>query len=359
MIKTRFGGEQNKIYYDIDIFNNTESNVEVDFPLSFTETRPVQFIEKCSDYYLSVVRFNLGLSNLPVFIPKIESDQPNINKTIYKLLTSVDGIAYTVHDIIWQTQEYNVQIPQSPVVSQEFSKYYYCYDYDHFLKLLNQTLSSAYGGPDKAYFQMNPDTNNIELLTTADFYPPGGAFSIGMNDPLKNLLSTFSYKKITSALAPPTYKGDYFWKLEVPLQPIPSGVPTFYKVSTFTCPLALWNPVNSIVFTSSVIPVVPNAVAPEKFFNSNRILPSQQNANNTLNVITDFQVDVGPNNFYRPNIAYLPTAEYRLISLFGDSGLNQVQINISWKDNFGGLHLIQLGNNCLGTIKLLFEKKNS
>lgn len=355
MIKTRFGGEQDKLYYDIDIFNNTESDVEVNFPLSFIETRPVQYIEKCSDYYLSVVRFNLGLSNLPVFIPKIQSNQGSRDLTIYKLILNNNGVISVV-PIVWETQEYfsnPSDIPATPVIEQQFSKYYYCYDYDHFLKIINNALAGVFGA-GQAWFRLNPNSNNIELITTAIFYSSN--YSIGFNDPLKNLFSTFSYLKLAS---PSAYTAPYYWQLQFPLDGQVSESAGLYIVSSFTCPLALWNPINSIVFTTNIIPVIPNAVAPERFFSTDRTLPSQQNTNNTLNIITDFQVDIGPNNFYRPNIAYLPTAEYRLISLFGDTGLNQVQVNIYWKDNFGGLHLIQLGNNCLGTIKLLFEKKNS
>lgn len=352
MIKTKFGGEQDILYYDIEVFNNTESGIETDFPLSFTETRPVQFIERCAEYELSVVRFNLGLSNLPVFIPKIKSNQASRDATIYNLIIYSGG-ASTLVNVPWTTQEIVPVLPAQPVVDQEFSPYYFCYSYQHFLNIINNAIAGVLGA-NIAWFQLNQSTNNVELISTATLYGAGPAIIIGMNDPLKNLFSTFSFKKVATAFA---YSEPYYYNIEMPSNAVVYGA--FYICSTFTCPLSLWNPVSSIVFTSSVIPVIPDAVGPEKFFSTDRVKPNQSNANNTLNIITDFQVDIGPNSYYRPNIAYEPTAEYRLISLFGNSGLNQVQINIYWKDNYGGLHLINLGNNCIGTIKLMFRKKNN
>lgn len=356
MIRTNFNGEPDKIYYDIDIINNTEGNIESNFPLQFTETRPVQFIERGTDYYLSVVRFNLGLPNLPFFIPKIKSNQSNRNLTIYKVIVQFGTFNQAI-DVIWIPQDLTAKLPNEPIVNQEFSSYYFAYTPQHFINVLNSAIFTALG--DNAYLQLNPDTNNIELICQDIFYQDNPPI-IGFNDPLKNLLSTFTYTK----QPPPsgsTYIEPYFWKLNFTTfgTKYPQAGLGYNIMSTYTCPLSTWSCVSSIIFTSSIIPVIPNAVAPEKFFNSNNTLPSQSGTNNTSNMITDFQVSIGPNSFYNPSISYLPTAEYRLISLFGDSGLNQVQISVFWKDNFGGLHLIYLGNNCSGSIKLMFDKKKN
>ncbi len=357
MIKTRFGGESDYLYYDISIFNNTEEGIATNYPLSFIETRPEDFIERCSNYYLSVVRFNLQLSNLPVFIPKIKSNQSNINLTIYNLILR-NGATYLNVPVIWETQNVIVPTPISPVISQQFSEYYFCYSFDHFLKLINKAITdSGVFGVNLCYFQLNPSSNNIELITSSGFYGSSPTLEIGFNDPLKNLFSTMNFNM---KLTPPAllYPYNYYYNIEFPAnQVVYNSTLSTYIVSSYTCPLALWNPVSSLVFTSSTIPVVQNAVGPEKFFNTSRLLPSQENSNNVLNIITDFEVNIGQNSFYSPSVSYLPTAEYRLINMFGNSGLNQVQINVYWKDNFGGLHLINLGNNCVGNIKLMFVKK--
>lgn len=360
MIKTKWNNiEPDYLYYDISIFNNTESGVTEKFPLSFTETRPEDFIERCGNYYLSVVRFNLGLSNLPSFIPRIEGNQPDINKTIYKLILKIAGVT-TVLNVYWETQNPLVPLPSSPVIDQEFSEYYFSNSYEHFLKILNSTIIDAnILGTETCYFQLNPDTNNIELITSASFAGPSPTCEIGMNDPLKNLFSTFSFVvKPKPSLV--VYPYQYWWNIEFPINAkIYNVALDLYILSTYTCPLALWNPVASIVFTSTTIPVVPNAVGPQKQFATNKILPSQENSNNVLNTITDFEVDIGPNSYYKPNISYLPTAQYRMIQLYGNSGMNQIQINVYWKDNHGGLHLIELGNNCIGNIKLMFVKRTA
>jgi hypothetical protein len=363
MIRTRYSGEDDYLYYDISIFNNSESNIPDQFPLSFIETRPENFIERSQDFYLSVVRFNLVLANsLPVFIPKIQSNQENRNKTIYKIILRIGANNYLL-DIYWQPQNILTVYPKEPVIFQEYSDYYFCNSYSHFLRIMNKLILDKLveaGSSAVCYFQLNPSTNNIELITTEDFFSPTPTVAIGFNEPLKNLFSTFSFNVVpTPVLFSSTYEEPYYYNIETSEKVVYNATAGTFITSTYTCPLAPWNPVASIVFTSATLPVIPNAVGPEKLFNTNIVLPSQQNSNNVLNVITDFEVDIGPNSFYAPSVSYLPTAQYRLISLYGSGGIDKIQMNIYWKDNYGGLHLIYLPNNCIGNIKLMFVKKTA
>lgn len=354
MLKTYFSLEQDFVYYDISIYNNSEQDTETEFPLSFIETRPDNILERCTDYYLSVVRFNLGLIGLPCFIPKILKNQENINLTAYKFILDNNGTLSEI-PIIWEPQNLIAKAPPSPVTLPQFTDYYYCYDYRHFLNILNKALANA-GLTGICYFQLNTATNNIELITSNLFTGSNPTIKLSCNENLKNLLSTFEFKKTPTNPSLINYQSPYYWTFQFAVNPVAySGA--LYITSTYTTPLAMWNPISSIVFTSATIPVCPNAIGPTKFYSSD--IPIQQNSNNIIQMITDFELAISPGNFYTPVLSYLPTAEYRLVSMFGNGNFNQVQISIQWKDYYGGLHIINLGNNANANIKLLFKKKSA
>lgn len=354
MIKTKFGGEPDHLYYDIDFMNNTESAEETQFPISFQERRPVTILERSEEYYLSVVRFNLMTPNLPVFIPKIKSNQASRDATIYQIrLVSTSGT--NIININWEPQNEVVTPPREPVVTQEFSEYYYCNSYSWFLDVINRQIEAVAGFTPTQYcfFQFDSATGNINIITSGEFYP-GGTFKIAFNAPLKNLFSTFS-------LSQKTYSGTKWYELDFITNALPYApyvsIP-LYIMSTFTPPTATWNPISSVVFTTGVLPIIPSLVGQEKFYQTSLPTPGQSD-NITAPEITDFQVDLGTaDNYYKPSISYVPRGEYRLIDMFGSGGINTIQINIYWKDYYGGMHLMNLSNNCAGNIKMMFVKKS-
>jgi hypothetical protein len=121
----------------------------------------------------------------------------------------------------------------------------------------------------------------------------------------------------------------------------------------------LFNPVQSIVFTTSLLPIVPSVVSIPKIFNSSTFnLSSVGNNSNIAPIITDFQIPYSATNQYRPNLTYTPQSEYRLIDLYGLSPQSSLEISVLWKDNFGGNHVFLLGAGCSASIKLMFRRKD-
>ena len=87
------------IYMDLDVINNDFGSATKP-QLRFEETRNTPFLPGDSaDYFCSIVRFNIQTGNsLPVLIPRIQTGQANVNKTIYTVTftdTVVDnGVTY-------------------------------------------------------------------------------------------------------------------------------------------------------------------------------------------------------------------------------------------------------------------------
>ena len=74
-------------YLDLDVVNNNLSGDTEDPVLRFEETRNQPFLKgNSSDYFCTIIRFSIQTGNsLPVFIPRIETGQTDVNKTVYKI----------------------------------------------------------------------------------------------------------------------------------------------------------------------------------------------------------------------------------------------------------------------------------
>jgi hypothetical protein len=119
------------------------------------------------------------------------------------------------------------------------------------------------------------------------------------------------------------------------------------------------NPVQSIVFTSTILPVVMESVGTPLILNGTS--SSQISIGSTANVfpvVTDFIVPFSATNGYVPDVSYVPSGEYRLVDLYGESPANQVDIQVYWKDQYGLLHPFYLGSGCSGSLKLMFRRKD-
>ena len=98
-----------------------------------------------SEYFCSIVRFTIQTGNtLPVFIPSVSVGQDNPNKTIYTLsLTyTYKGVNYiSTNNVIYVPEDKTAPIPAPPLLQQDFSsKYYYVYNYSHFVGLVNSAF---------------------------------------------------------------------------------------------------------------------------------------------------------------------------------------------------------------------------
>jgi len=115
-----------------------------------------------------------------------------------------------------------------------------------------------------------------------------------------------------------------------------------------------WNPVKSLVFTSTNIPVQPTDVGSPYLYNGSQLI-SQGSNSNIISSITDF---CSSNADYRGYINYTPSGEYRLIDMCSNTPLIDINIRVYWMDKQGNLIPFYLLAGCSATIKLMFRNKN-
>jgi hypothetical protein len=369
--------DANELYYDILIKNNAaayQPGVGTSLPpvrLSFQETRSNPYLSNPSDYYMAVVSFELDTQSLPVFVCDTIPGSNNVNDTIYAVTLDDGAGTYITRYIVWSPEDLNAVVPPTPVpANYNDYPYYYSYSYTWFINLVNSALATAYstiGGVSRAPFIIfeNGLISIVGSVTQFDSSAP--VYKIYFNTALYELFSSFTYK----------YEGNANSILEMNYQVIfnanPSGdnVKTVYSNLATTppsggylaiynsseySPLPYWNPVDSIIFTTQQMPVVPELIAKPTLYGSESVQFTGVNAN-TYYVLADYAAPLYSGTEYRPNISYVPLAEYRLVDLYGEESLNALQIDVYWKDAFGTLHPFLLQVNGSAYIKIMFRKK--
>ena len=414
--------EPDMLYYNINIINNNANNPSIgaDPPIKFNETRSTPLIDDISKYNFSIIRFNMngaGL-NLPLFIPQIDTTQSNINQTVYSLgffltktFTGTAGATFTFtgyqSEIIeWVTQvtaylstpPLAVPLPNPPNAGdgQDFiSYYYYCYTYDHWCNLMNIAFQNAFAGLQtqfNTFYTANGGTSGNTFTTKPPFIkydPDSEKFSI-YYDITGNWIdgvapTTVNYEQFTlyfnqnleglfGGAFPNNDVGDVpsgqpFELLvrnnlgtNIYTPPTASGVTGDYWVMTqeYASTSNLWSPVDAIVFSSALMPVIPEAVGDPIFLGNSNNTGQLSNSSNFQPIITDIALDLINASDYRQFISYLPTAEYRMSAMTtSKTSLNNIDVSVFWRNRLdNALYPLTLYNLSSVSLKMLFRKRN-
>jgi hypothetical protein len=408
------------IYYNCDIVDGKTIDLGTGRePLArFNETRDTAIIKDCSKYYFSIVRFTMNGSDvlLPLFLPRIQTGQSNPNLTIYHISLQLDydypapigtGTLRWTLPIVWETQSLRSNTPQAPLTQQYINDdYYYCYDYEHFVRLVNKTFTAVYNNVASQFLsaftqvpitkppilRYNADTKRFQLY--CDSYGFGGAFrrsasltdkeswSIYFDSNMYGLFKGFPAKDLGGDLAPTNTKGlDYYaWEiltegsplgrdLYVPLDPNtgaplpPPPDPSFVSYWVFNQDFistgTLWSPISSLVFVSTLIPILPEQTAQPILLGDGNTQPTgSQSAFQPI--ITDISLPMETADAYKSFISYVPSAEYRLSTMSNSPiEVRSIDIQVYWKSRLDNeLYPVILYNQSSISVKMLFRRRD-
>ena len=125
---------------------------------------------------------------------------------------------------------------------------------------------------------------------------------------------------------------------------------------------SLWSPVQSIVFTSTLIPVKKEYTGKPIELGNNNIYGTASSASAFEPIITDFIVDqqVEKAEGWRDFTLYEPSAEYKMNSLTASHDeIRNIDIQVFWKYRLtGDLIPLTIPNGSDVVIKMLFRKKD-
>jgi len=372
----------NLLYYDVLISNFQNVNINTNHA-QYTESRQQAFLLEPSNYNLSVVRWTADTSSLPIWRCEIQPDSDDSNLSIYSVTLVYSGTPYQAY-LNYIPQSKVTPVPTAPSlnggIQSNLNLYYDVYSYQYVVYLFNLCFKDAFAllpqtiqdltFPPTMIF--NPDNKTISLYCDQDYYddtniidPQIGIF---FNVATAGLFSSFPYyvNKIsdpnglnyqlitnvfglnnTSPFPPTSVPDDGTYQY--------TALVIYQEYST----VSQWNPVTSMVITSTSLPVSPNAVSGTvKSTDINgyaTTLTGQQN-NVVFPIITDFCADTSLSG-YKPYIYYVPSAEYRRIQLLGSTPLTNIDVSLFWRGRDGQLNAFILGSGNTVTVKLLFEKK--
>ena len=397
----------------------TEGKDQPDPQVRFSETRDVPIIENTDKYDMSIVRFTLDGPNkdLPLFIPAIRTGSfnpgNNVNLTVYSITLSIvmsfrDSLGNTYTSPLLIAEQPLIYVPETkdlnfaPIpqpstcqTGQDIStRYYWVYTYGHWLDLVDNTFAAAKanlqgqintwwattGSPDPAPFMIsrapemtyNP-TNNLFTIY-ADRYGYGGTartsagsvtqdenIKIYFNSNMFGLFSNFQNYYVNLDQGRTNEIVIYSTLNQNILNVVPSvGAPYQVWIITqdYSSTSTLWSPIESIVFTTSLLPVLNEA-------NADPVRFGQDNLGNNVSsrpafqpILTDIAVFKNSSSDYRQYIEYIPTAEYRMTSLTNGSPVTSIDIQVWWKNRLDGqLYPVQMFNLSSVTFKILFRKK--
>jgi hypothetical protein len=197
------------------------------------------------------------------------------------------------------------------------------------------------------------DDANISTALSANYKK----IRLYFNAPLSSLFSGFRTIK-TTLLSQDAFRLRLFNFTDNFTKASPTDNRAFISILTDISSTNTWNPVQSVVFTSGVIPVAQSLIGANQVFNAPLGFETSGSNSNVSPVITDLQLPFEPSNQYRPFIYYAPSGEYRLIDMTSNSNLSDISVEVFWRDRYGGLHPFELQPFCSVSLKLLFRHKS-
>mgnify|MGYP003650764708 CR=1 FL=1 len=353
------------MYYDIDAINNNLSEKPVH--LVFKENRASPYLYCPENYFASIIRFELSTTCLPLWIPQIQIGNL-INETIYSITLSIGAIFF---------QEYIKYVPSNLNINplsiadvgldgQDMkTTYYYVYSYDRICNMINKAFEVATAAVNslglttykQPFILFNSQTSLFELYqpVTALYVP---IFEIHFNNPLALLISSFPL--LFLGLTQPNGKD---WQVDNnihnPFNPEVILTIPYLKYIQDVPTISSFNPVRSVVFSITTLPVIGTLTSQQKPFYTDINTTEQNNVNNnnSSNILTDFAVNVSNGNSYTPTIIYEPTV-YRLFDMYGSTPLYNIDLSVWWKDDYSNLRKIEMNKGESGTVKIMFRRKD-
>ena len=166
--------------------------------------------------------------------------------------------------------------------------------------------------------------------------------------------SVFTGNPAAGVASMPTFPTQ-FTGVALPQQP---NLRSLLRVSQEYPTTPLWSPVQSIVFTTSLLPIASSIVSTPVLFGQGATFTTRGNNSGIANILTDLEIPLEKGWQFKPSINYVPTAEYRLFDLNGNAPLSAIEISVNWKDTFGRLNQVRLGSSCNASIKIMFRRKD-
>ncbi len=370
------------IYYDMSVLNRQTTSSYSNLQLRFQDSRSSSILDNPEDYKLSVTKFQLDTTSLPVFECNIVPNQGDRDLSIYSLTLqffeddsdpNANFYVTQPENIRWIPVNQDVALPPPPTLTgngyQADSEYYYSLNFEHIIRLINTAFKEAMikliamdalnaypnlQAAETPFMAWNNSNQTATIYTDPNIFDQNNTQNIKIffNRALYGLFSSFPVIQMSHNKD----KGRNYMLViyDNKVNNIDLGQSNSLIIEQEYSTIQQWSPVSSIVFTSSLPVCSTNISDPQIYENNRPIALSTARGDQTQNIITDFSTD---EMCYKPQLLYYPTAQYRYISLYSSGPIRTIEISVWWKDKYSRFHPYYLdpGNSC--SLKLLFERR--
>lgn len=317
-------------------------------------------LDKASDYYLSIVRFQIPVSSTPIAIADIQPfPNTDINNTIYSVTLEYDG--ETSQEFIQFVPSNLAESPPQPPTAQQplvkRSLYYGIYSFQHMVNMVNTALEEAFQnlsnkpvGASEPIMTFNPDTSRFSMVVDPLFYGDNlvTPIKIYFNSQLYTFFEGFDvvyYPRST-----PEGRQVEFRFVETINNVDQLGLLT---VSQDYPTLSSWTCVKSLQLRSALLNVNQESV-PTGFTSSG--------SSSSASIIADFIPLYGEttsNAVARTTVDFTLQSSYKLINMLSDRPLTKVSLDVVWIDELGNEYNLNMNYRDVISVKLLFQRKST
>ena len=411
------------IYYNACIVNNSTIdedpngyNQGQDRQVVFNDQRQLPILQNASEYNMSVIRFDLAgaTKSLPLFIPRIVPGQDDINLTIYNVVVSVAvsnsaspaNLVYyqSIQPIRWEPQYITPDnVPQTANPYQIFSTdYYFCDSYSYWCDLVNTAVTLAittittdlnnagivaptspppnlFYNPVTKLFSWSFDARYWGDSATSTYDVSGYKFlyNIGLDTNLETLLTNFKIRYNSLSVSPIFSSVPYInqvtvWPQQIAIETDPTtgqpytnpndnGYVRYIITQDYQSTSGNWSPIDSIVITSTKLPISQEIVAPAPgtFGSSDLGFSAGTTGAAFQQVIADIQVGQTGAEEWRQWMEYEPKAEYRILSFNKSTEpIQNIDFLVWWRNRYdNNLYPLRLYNGSSVSLKVMFRRK--
>jgi hypothetical protein len=254
--------------------------------------------------------------------------------------------------------------------------YFYIKYVDTFCRMINNAIKEAFASTAGTwaklpYFQWDSIEGKIVYnqptsTPVAPSVPAGVNWYVAVNQPLYNLLNTFRFKYYPSNSGnglkyPESAECRYLLDTNILFDGTVQVSGEYSSYVQQISSVQTWTPIQSWVFSSTIIPIESQLTGQPQ--NLNNIDPTtqgniyQQQA--ITKVLTDFIIPLNTGvEATNQNVFYTPAGEYRLVDLLGSASLNQLSLEIKWRDKYGVDHDMFIDAGGSANLLVLLRKKS-
>lgn len=339
----------NIFYYDMSLVNTDV----IPILAQINDRRQSSILDTPKEWEMSIVRFDLSSELIPLFFPVIPN--PAFPLRSNKSITLSYSNTYYREFINVTPDEVKHGV----------------FDYTIYLNHVNDAFALAFtalkdafpgsSGTEAPRLYLNASNSLISLYTQDDYLVTNpNRIKIAVNQPLQQLLDISCVNKF---VYPDPNGFEFEYSIDDSaniIPPIPrSGYPygisalagTWIQTPQEFRSLDEWSMIKSICFSSQLLPIVkeyiPNMVSQDQNSNIN---------SSSKPIVTDFLVAKDSVEPTRHTYAYLPTAEYRMLSLMGIQAFSAIDITAQYQTYDGVFHDVYIAPGDSMTMKIMFRR---